>query len=63
MLPPLPKLALKHPQTITEAGCFTVLAVYFVSYLLEPEGRLTYFLMFLMQRKFDSSEYITLDQS
>jgi hypothetical protein len=39
------------------------LAVYFVSYLLEPEGRLTYFLMFLMQRKFDSSEYITLDQS
>jgi hypothetical protein len=62
-MPPLPRLALKHPQIITEAGCLTVLAVYLVSNLLEPEGCLTIFLMFLMQRKVDSSEYMTLDQS
>jgi hypothetical protein len=60
--PPLPISALKHPQTITEVGCLTVLAVYFVSNLLEPERQLTILLMFLMQRKVDSSEYMTLDQ-
>ncbi len=47
-----------HPYT----GCFSFGCVLCVK-LLEPKGPLTFFLMFLMQQKVDSSEYVALDQS
>ena len=39
---PLPLLPLKHPHTITLAGCLTVLMVKRWRYLLTPLGLLTF---------------------
>ncbi len=48
---------------MTESGCFTVFTVNLLWNLLEPMGLLTLDLVALMQRKVDSSEYMTVDQA